>query len=258
MDAHAVLMGNLHLKEINPVQCGWQDCDPGHDYGPTVRDHYLLHYVLRGTGKFTAQGITHALRAGDLFVIHPQETTYYAADRSTPWSYIWIGFAAEIPLPDALSRSVLHMPQLQPVFQAIHIAEQMKSGREQYLCGLVWQILAYLESQEGGDRMTPRQAAEVARTFMDTEYANRISVGQLADRLHMDRSYFFRLFKEAVGCSPQQYLLQVRMSKAAELLGQYGYSPSAAAASVGYEDLSTFSRMFKRTYGVAPSRYNKQ
>lgn len=255
---HTLLICNLHMKDINPVQGGWEHCQPGHDFGPAVRGYYLLHYVLKGSGYFKVGGVMHTLHAGDMFVIHPLETTYYAADKTDPWEYVWIGFEAGIELPETLKKSVVRCPKAYSIFHALIQAERMQQGREQFLCGLIWQLLSYFVEQESEDRLSPERAVQIAVTFIETEYANEISIVGLSERLHLNRSYFYLLFKRATGVSPQQYLTNVRLKKAADLLLSFGYTPGETAASTGYADLSSFSRMFKRHYGLSPTAYTNQ
>ena len=96
------LVANYGLKPINPVQCGSEQCEPEHDYGPASRHHWLLHFVVSGGGSFrTARG-KYELGAGDIFIIRPYEVTYYCASMRDPWEYIWIGFTSEKTLPAAI------------------------------------------------------------------------------------------------------------------------------------------------------------
>ena len=59
---------NEHLPGLNPVQFGSERCAPSHAFGPAVRTHWLLHYVISGQGRFTREGETHPVHAGDIFV----------------------------------------------------------------------------------------------------------------------------------------------------------------------------------------------
>ena len=96
-----------------------------------------------------------------------------------------------------------------------------------------------------------------AKAYIDANYVNPITVETLADSLEINRSYFSTTFKREIGKSPQQYLVDVRLSKAAELMTEQGYSASAAALSSGYTDIFNFSKMFKRKYGLSPTAYAK-
>lgn len=85
-----------------------------------------------------------------------------------------------------------------------------------------------------------------------------LNVQQLSKRVCLDRSYFSSLFKNKVGVSPGKYLLTYRMKRAADLLKNHGCSVTVTANSVGYCDVFTFSKMFKRVYGCAPHIYGKE
>lgn len=51
-----ILLVNRHWHDVNPVDCGWEACKPGHAFGPAARFYWLLHYVVQGRGTFTAGG----------------------------------------------------------------------------------------------------------------------------------------------------------------------------------------------------------
>ena len=94
-------------------------------------------------------------------------------------------------------------------------------------------------------------------TKIDSDLTADLSLNALAAYLNVNASYLSNLFKKEVGVSPQQYLISVRMKQALELLRQERYTVSMIAASVGYDDLFTFSRCFKKYYGVPPTAYKE-
>ena len=116
MEVQHIFLVNQNWKDINPMECGQERCAPGHSFGPGVREYYLLHYVLSGVGRFTVSGTTYTLHAGDIFVIRPFERIYYEADAEAPWHYVWAGFEASVPLPEALSQDVIRCPDARAVF----------------------------------------------------------------------------------------------------------------------------------------------
>ena len=71
---------------------GIENCNPSYSYGPTSRNHYIIHYILDGKGEFTVNNKTYKLGKKEGFLIRPGETTYYKADDKDPWIYMWIGF----------------------------------------------------------------------------------------------------------------------------------------------------------------------
>jgi len=110
---------NKGYRDINPKVCGYEECVPGHFYGPAVRSYWLLHFVVSGKGRFKTPRGEYFLEKNDIFIIRPSDVTYYEADGDSPWSYIWIGFWAEVKLPSAFHRNdVIYAPSLGDIFQS--------------------------------------------------------------------------------------------------------------------------------------------
>ena len=87
------------LVSLSVYNVGYQKCDALYQWGPGVRDHYLIHYVISGCGHYEQNKKSYELHAGDAFLVYPnQEITYYA-DVDDPWEYAWVGFNGS----DALS-----------------------------------------------------------------------------------------------------------------------------------------------------------
>ena len=71
--------------ELSIFSCGHEVCQPGHTWGPGVRDHYLIHLVVAGKGVFQVGGASFHLQEGDLFLVKPNQLNTYAADATDPW-----------------------------------------------------------------------------------------------------------------------------------------------------------------------------
>jgi len=250
----AVIVVDQNYKDYNPMQFGCENCAPGHAYGPAVRTHWLLHYVVHGFGIFVKDGVTHRVKRGDIFVIPPYEETYYEADQKNPWHYIWIGFTGQGEVPVQLKEPVIHCPAAGVVFEDMLRCDKLENGRSAFLTAKVWELFSIL--MEGTDADVNQM--DLALSCLHSEYANGITIQQVAERLNMNRSYFSELFKERMGMSPQKYLIQLRLEKAAELLTVYEEPPTTAALSVGYPDIYHFSKIFKQYYGVSPRQYQRQ
>ena len=238
-----------HYQGLNPVQLGQERCDPCHSYGPAVRTHWLLHYVVSGCGRFTKVGKTHLVMPGETFVIAPYEETYYQADKDTPWHYIWLGFTGDPPCK--LDMAVIHKPELGDIFTDALQCKGMNRGKSAFLAGKLWQIFSCLLEDSRQEYDYVSQAIHC----MKLEYADGITVTEIAQRLNLSRSYFSTLFRERTGSTPQDYLTALRMEKAIELMTKYAMTPSVAAISTGYSDIYNFSRMFKRYTGMSPRAY---
>lgn len=90
--------------------------------------------------------------------------------------------------------------------------------------------------------------------YMTERYTTNITLKELADFAQISPSYLVSIFKKVTGKSSIDYLIEIRINKAKDLLGD-GYSVSETAKLVGFSDVFYFSRAFKKHEGVTPSQY---
>lgn len=248
MQDQALINRNFH--DLNPLIVGEEDCAPGHRYGPAVRSYTLIHFVRSGEGTLVRGGRSYTVRAGQAFLICPDEVTLYYASNECPWSYCWVGFDG------ALSARFSELP---PVFSCTrNWAEEMleaceNDGVSEYRIAACL-LLMYAElfaTQKPHNHYVRR-----VKNYVDTQYMHPIYVEEIADRMNLDRRYLSRLFKEKTGQTVQEYLISVRLEAAkAQLLR--GASVAEAAQLSGYEDVCNFSKMFKRVLGISPGRWRQ-
>ena len=93
-----------------------------------------------------------------------------------------------------------------------------------------------------------------AKLFIDNNYADKTDLDNIADEACFSKFHFIRLFKSIYDKTPHQYLTVVRIEKAIQLL-RANESVTEVCFSVGFNSLSSFSRLFKRVVGESPSSY---
>lgn len=248
MNQHNYLLTNRNFSDLNPLVAGEHICDPGHKFGPAVRKYTLIHFVTSGTGTIEARGKTHQVRAGQAFIILPEEVTTYQADNLDPWRYHWIGFDGSLShrfreLPTVIDVSTDPFSRLDRLCKDPSVAEYL-------LAAQLFELYATLFSNRCG------KSPHVTRVenYIRSSYMHPIRVEQIAEELSLDRRYLSRLFKEEIGQSMQDFLVEIRMEESVRLL-QQGCAVKETAHLVGYEDVSNFSKMFKRHFGKSPSDY---
>ena len=101
------------------------------------------------------------------------------------------------------------------------------------------------------------QVAHVMKV-MQSDYAGKLDVEQLAQMAHLSVSAFHRAFKEITSDSPLQYLKKIRLTRARDLMLQESIKANIAADKVGYESASQFSREFKRYFGQSPAEMMRE
>ena len=243
---------NKGYKGFNPYEFGFEDCEPSHHFGPIVRQNWLFHYVVSGFGTFQINGKTYNLGPGQMFVIPPNVASYYEADSKKPWTYIWIGFLTDSELPLNMP-DVVNAPELGETFESMKQCFKMKNGKEAFLTGKIWEIFSKVLEQT----KPTVDWIDISIDYMNSNCHNKINISDIADKIGFERSYFSSAFKKKVGLSPQQYLIKLRMEKAATMMLKSAIKPSIAALSVGYDDMFAFSKTFKKHFGLSPRDYVK-
>lgn len=252
---------------------GHSQTEPQHEVGPQILDHYLIHYVISGKGSFHSQDRVYYLKAGDSFLICPGELVSYRSDDSNPWRYRWVAFdgsesetiLAEVGMtaltPIATAKHTQTMQSLyEKTQQALKEGEQHCDLRAS---GFLRLILAEYNDPLHVETSKPKQSGtqlqiEKAMRWLALQYARSISIGEMARSLGYHRTHLSKIFKEHTGLAPSQYLLKIRMERAAQLLHNHQLSIQHIASSVGMSDSLYFSRRFKQWYGISPSQYRAQ
>ena len=128
-----------------------------------------------------------------------------------------------------------------------------RSALKQCLIAVCLRICGYMSQRRSSMAST---LVEKAKQYIAEHFANGdISVERVCEHLHISQSYFSSIFKQDTGKSFVQYLTDLRMDRAAELLRETDEKTYAIAQQVGYDEPNYFSYVFKRKFGVSPSQY---
>lgn len=268
---------NQNFVDLGLFQFGWERCTPAHSFGPAARNHYLFHYILSGTGTLMAddsKGVTqtYSIKSMQGFMIFPNQITTYVADRQLPWEYVWLEFDG-LRVKSLLDTIGLSLDK--PVYHARNknlredMANEMlyisrhKDESPFHLIGHLYLFLDYLlrsaadEQLEHGSKLREFYIHE-ALTYIEHNFQNEITIEDIAGVCGLNRTYFGKIFKEALGKTPQEFLLNYRMLKAAELLKLTSLSIGDIGLAVGYANQMHFSRAFKNNYGISPREWRYQ
>ena len=96
------------------------------------------------------------------------------------------------------------------------------------------------------------------KNFMDIYYLSNPGIRQVAIESSMSEFHFYRCFKQVTGFTPYQYMLEKRLAHARELLSEKTLLVSEIATQCGFPDVFTFSKAFKRKYGVSPTKVEEK
>ncbi|MCJ8012099.1 AraC family transcriptional regulator [Paenibacillus sp. KQZ6P-2] len=257
--------------DLNLLFFGMEECAPGHTWGPGLRDSYVLHYIHSGRGVYRTSETVYELGAGQGFILIPDTLGHYSADESDPWTYSWIGFKG------LNAKSLLQRAQIsteRPIYTELadsrfsSFYEELKTagddrGSDVLSQSILYRILADLIrcSPEPVSSQKPQHSREgyirKSIEYIESSYSQKVTVLDIARSVGLDRTYLSGLFKDKFGVSLQNFLLEYRMNRATELLGNSELSVSDVSRSVGYNDPFLFSKMFKKVVGSSPKQYRE-
>lgn len=237
-----------------------------YNYYRNRRDYQML-YVANGQAYFTIDGKEHTVTAGQLVLYRPgdyQAYRYHAADRAQVY---WMHFTGS----EVASLVPSDMPRLMTVGSAARITrlwnliiEELQLRQEGFeaLCSLYLQemlLLVQRRLHDTGDAdKDMREEISAAQTYFSEHYREPIDITAYAVERHVTVGWFIREFRHHVGVTPLQYIIDLRVARARELLTHSDCSVAQVAALVGYDNPLYFSRLFRGRTGMSPLQYRKK
>ncbi|MGI5922605.1 MAG: helix-turn-helix domain-containing protein [Lentisphaeria bacterium] len=227
-------------------------------------DTFSLEYVQEGVFSFTQNGQHYTCRAGDLFVVQLGATMNMRCDSdyavkktialvgsALPHLLTTMGMATVDVIPQIASS---HIDDL--FAKAFELVQNRPENHLQEASVLAYRLLLEL-SQHGQQRRLPEQLKNITH-YLETNYAENITVEQLSSQFNIGSATLFRLFRKYMQTSPIELLIHFRMQRAKSLLLEQRYSVKDIAHQVGYRNPSFFTAEFKRLFGQTPSAFKKQ
>ncbi|MFV0558838.1 MAG: helix-turn-helix domain-containing protein [Enterococcus sp.] len=258
-------------SELYFLFCGVSQTLPFHSFGPAIRENYILHIVLEGKGVYFVKEQQYHLKKGDIFLIRPGETTFYRSDAEDPWVYAWLSFGGKVA-DEIITHSefkadgcTMVSTDTKPYIDIILACFDYKEGlieNEVKLNELTYRFLGVLlndlgQLDLGSQRRFSRLTVE-AVDFIRQHYFEEITITEIANHLAVNRSHLSRVFKNYLDMSIQEFLIGVRINRAASLLSATEETVEAIAFKVGFNSLVVFSRMFKKSTGETPTQYRNR
>ena len=258
------LDGKSISRDIEICDAGFEECTPGHNYGPTVRNYYLFHLVLSGKGRFSVCGKDYEIGKNKAFFIRPDTLHQYCADKTQPWHYVWLGFkgAGAKALSDRAlgSEEVVFDVDADLAYDLESILKTNTDTTETLfkLTSFLYRLLGDIYTSLSRSETAKPDIVKSAVRFIENNYFRPFDVTWLAGELGMSRSHFTTVFTAAMNCSPYNYLTRYRIGKAEKLLlDTHGFTVTEVAYAVGFSSIERFSEMFKKYTGVPPLAYRK-
>ena len=232
------------------------------------RNDYQLLYIAHGKGHFFFNGKETIVTKGNMILFRPGEPQvyyYYSVDKTEVY---WVHFTGS-----EVERYLDHyeLPNDKNVFftgispdyqwlynQIIQELQLKRANYEELLRILLRHILLMInrfikeDHTQGSDTFNE---IERATHYFNENYNKDISIEQYAEEHLMSKNWFINCFKKIMKVTPMQYILQLRISTAKNLLESSTKNISEIADAIGYDNPLYFSRLFTKYVGVSPKEY---
>ena len=218
-----------------------------------THDFHQLVLPLRGVINIELAGFSGKVAPGECVVIHAQQLHHFTSDSEARFVV-----ADMHSLPENLSASSwLVFTVSQPLNRYLQFIEtqleyQVDSSLEKLTFDTFYGLLA---AQRVGQTRDRRISAVVS--FIDDNLCDGLDIDTLAGVACLSATQFKKLFREQMGLSAGNYVTAMRMEKAKALLIHTDLSVQHVAETVGYQDISAFSRRFSAHFGLPPSKLFK-
>ena len=241
---------------------------------PHTHQFTELFYVLHGEGVFYIENEKVPVKTDDLIIINPNVEHTEKTFPNNPMEYIVFGvegLAFSFTEQDqAYGRGYSFYSYGSDKNQFINFAQLMmhefqdkKPGFEKVCHGLLEVLLVYISRKQklsviSESSFQLSKECAIAKRYIDTNYAQDITLDSLAEITHINKFYLAHSFTECIGQSPISYLTERRLAACKELLSSSNLTVTQIATSAGFSSQSYFSQIFNKKVGMSPRQYRKQ
>ena len=240
-------------------------------FGRHTHEQFGVGLIERGAQKSASgRGVVEA-GAGDIITVNPGEVHDGApiGDGGRSWRMLYLdpAIVAELTVDISEGWPASAVEFTQPTVSDKHMAGLFRKLFQAMIAGgadhaeleadetLLLFLGGLLQTKAGEGRSVPAGIAS-ARALIDDDPVAALTLTALAHEAGLNRYQFLRAFARATGLTPHAYLMQRRIHRARQLIGR-GVRLADAAADSGFSDQSHMTRLFVRSFGMAPGTYAK-
>lgn len=233
-------------------------------------------YARGNNGKISIDSLSYDLQSNCLLHIAPNQKISISADENE-LEYFVVAYHAELYpnagrwlIADTLRHNLFYKSYVLKTRNPHHFYEQFAAMADEWSTSnplsllkikqRLYSVICAIYAELSFEQTIPvdYNPFDYVYQYLQQNYSKPIVINELSNSLGIARSTIHKQFKDKIGISPQQYLMQLRLDAACKLLTSCQMSIDEIAASCGLRDKSYFTRVFKEKYGTTPGTYRKQ
>lgn len=233
-------------------------------------EKYVFQYTLSGQGAITFEDKLYPLYPGEAFFVQlPSKHHYYLPENSDHWEFIYITLTGSAAascwgfIHDSAGKT-MKIPPEAPLIQLLKRILQ-ETNEQKIIDAYISSARAYefimecfrlTKNIHTLDQEIPETILRVM-TFLQQQYDEYISIDRMAAVAGLSSYYFIKQFKKYTNTTPSQYLTNIRIKKATEMLRHTDLSIKDIAAKTGYENANYFNKVFRKITGFSPKEFRE-
>ena len=260
-----------------PIEVLWISKCKYNNTSVNLHEHefYHLFYIKKGGCLFTVNAMKTEAQEDDIYFCHPGVTHGLVSEGAHALYTIEVKFVVrDLELDKALKNldyktrltvKNLYLKLDELILEALYKPCYYKEIINTNFAGILFELLRknkHLQSDlsiiDEKHNMVNNPGLNAALDYMQKNYANNISLQQLANIAVINSAYFGKLFKDVYKVSPIQYLNNLRLTQAKELMMYSDSNITQISEMVGFKSIHYFSRVFKKKENLSPNDFKKK
>lgn len=255
---------------IIPVSVGCERCLPDFDVRRSDFDFQAIEMVAEGQGSLTLKGRSTILRPGSVFAYGPGVRHRIRNDGEHPMLKYFLDFGGREATPlmrehgfeGGAALQVADLHEVVELFELLIRNASSDSKQSLRICSLLVEALICKVAEKSipttGVDSRALATFQRARTHIQENFLTLKSISDVAKATHINAAYLTRLFQRFNHNTPYQFLMRLKMSRAASLLLIPGKLVKEVADEMNFNDPFHFSRSFKSVYGISPEQFTQR
>lgn len=232
-------------------------------------DSYLFLIVLSGEGSVNYKGVTHQMSFGNCALIDCKQKYYHISSKDKPWELMWVHFNGNMAAslyeqfirinPSGVFRSSNVHNYKRPLEEMMRLNREHDGNTEllsnKYITDIITLSCMDSEHDETEPAGSIRDKLSSIRDYLNENYTHKILLEDLAEEFYVSKYHLSREFKNEYDITIGNYLLNLRIARAKELLRFSGMPIEEIAGECGISDTSYFTKVFRKSEGMTALEY---
>ena len=271
-----VCLENFDRKFPVIIRIGKNVSLPATSYLHSHPDYSEIVYVENGVGSFHIHDKTYEVESGDIIIINHNVLHSSISSNSGKEIIVssicvnniyLIGLPVNDIIPNIMDPIIKRSKKSEYIVELfLRVIEEIQNediGYASIVGSLMMAMFGYIRrnfvlKQAIEDKGNSRDLALTIKEYIHQNFREELSLESIAEKFYISTYYLSHLMKDEFSISPIQYIMQLRIGEAQNLLGNSDLTVSEIAYSVGYKNVSYFTILFKRHTGMTPIEYRNR